>query len=328
MFRFSHHTHCCLQSVKLARRVVINSVAFIDSKLCKLPSNLTVSQNCVLFSSLNIKQSQQCCKFSLLKQKLSLNGHAYVGGDVLFACRQHKRLFSSSLSSEDDKHPNRTDAEAIELLKEIEADFKEELDNSLSDSTSISSDYEIDNRLRPEKDLEIEDVEDFGNIKQSSVEPAWEPSISLIRGLSGVFELHELCTVLEDENAKDLCVIDIPAEAQFADHMVIVSGMSRRHLRAMLGRIQWIHKRKKSRWDASIRVEGLESDTWFAMDLGNIILHIFMPETRELYDLETLWTVGAKYDDNCQEKENPYVLSDADLLMMEFKERNPEQKHK
>ena len=61
-----------------------------------------------------------------------------------------------------------------------------------------------------------------------------------IGGLSGVFDLPELCTVLEDENAKDLCVIEIPPEAQFADHMVIVSALSRRHMRAMLARVQWI----------------------------------------------------------------------------------------
>ena len=35
------------------------------------------------------------------------------------------------------------------------------------------------------------------------------------------------------------------------------------------------------------------------------MLHLFMPETRELYDLETLWTVGAKFDPQCQEERTP-----------------------
>jgi len=39
------------------------------------------------------------------------------------------------------------------------------------------------------------------------------------------------------------------------------------------------------------------------------VLHLFMPETRELYDLETLWTVGAKFDPQCQEEKDPYTFS-------------------
>ena len=53
-----------------------------------------------------------------------------------------------------------------------------------------------------------------------------------------------------------------------------------------------------------------------------------MPETREVYDLETLWTVGPKYDDRCQDTESPFLLSEADLLLMEFKTKTTEQKHK
>ncbi len=45
-------------------------------------------------------------------------------------------------------------------------------------------------------------------------------------------------------------------------------------------------------YDKSINHRG-----WIALDLGNIILHIFLQEVRDYYDLETLWTVGPLFDD-------------------------------
>jgi len=38
---------------------------------------------------------------------------------------------------------------------------------------------------------------------------------------------------------------------------------------------------------------------WCALDTGNIIIHLFLPEAREYYDLETLWACGAEFDEKC-----------------------------
>lgn len=59
-------------------------------------------------------------------------------------------------------------------------------------------------------------------------------------GVSGVFEVDELVTLLEKENARDIVVINIPPEARFGDQMVIVSAVSHRHLRSMSSRIKWV----------------------------------------------------------------------------------------
>lgn len=44
------------------------------------------------------------------------------------------------------------------------------------------------------------------------------------------------------------------------------------------------------------RIEGDKRSEWVAIDLGNIVLHIMDRTTREKYDIETLWCVGAKFD--------------------------------
>lgn len=40
---------------------------------------------------------------------------------------------------------------------------------------------------------------------------------------------------------------------------------------------------------------------WCALDTGEIVIHLFLPETREHYDLETLWACGVEFDEKCIE---------------------------
>lgn len=50
---------------------------------------------------------------------------------------------------------------------------------------------------------------------------------------SSMFSLDVLVSLLRQENAVDICVIKIPENIQYADYLVVVSGISTRHLRAM-----------------------------------------------------------------------------------------------
>ncbi|NWR63648.1 MASU1 protein, partial [Bucorvus abyssinicus] len=58
--------------------------------------------------------------------------------------------------------------------------------------------------------------------------------------------------------------------------------------------LQYKHHKEES--DPSTRIEGKETDDWLCIDFGNIVLHLMLPETREAYELEKLWTLGS-YDD-------------------------------
>lgn len=61
--------------------------------------------------------------------------------------------------------------------------------------------------------------------------------VILTGGKTGVYELEELLTVLREENAQDICVINIPPEVNLTEHMVIVSAISLRHLRAIMSTV-------------------------------------------------------------------------------------------
>ncbi|XP_023329230.1 uncharacterized protein LOC111701957 [Eurytemora carolleeae] len=123
--------------------------------------------------------------------------------------------------------------------------------------------------------------------------------ISKSRGERGVFDLEDLVTVIKGEKVSDVACIRIPSEKQYADYLVIGTGRNPRHLFIASQLIKKLYKMKCSPKDTMAVMDGVEdkgASGWIAMDLGNIIVHLFTPESREKYDLETLWTVGSRFD--------------------------------
>ncbi|MDH5518342.1 MAG: ribosome silencing factor [Gammaproteobacteria bacterium] len=92
---------------------------------------------------------------------------------------------------------------------------------------------------------------------------------------------------LEDLKAINIVVLDVSQQTSVTDKMIIASGTSSRHVRAMAENI--LAAAKKAGCPA-LGSEGEVGADWVLVDLGDVIVHVMMPETRELYDLEKLWT--------------------------------------
>jgi len=103
----------------------------------------------------------------------------------------------------------------------------------------------------------------------------------------------------------------------FCEDMVVASVKSMRHMRAIHDELQWVHKRKKAKSDKHLSISGEDGTFWSAMDLGNIVVHLFYGSAREYYDIESLWTLGPEADPKCREQEDPYSLSAEDLFWLE-----------
>ncbi|NRB56109.1 MAG: ribosome silencing factor [Salinicola sp.] len=91
---------------------------------------------------------------------------------------------------------------------------------------------------------------------------------------------------LEELKARDVVELDVAELTSVTDVMVVASGTSSRHVSALADNV--IEKAK----EAGLRplgVEGQQSGEWVLVDLGDVIAHVMMPETRQLYDLERLW---------------------------------------
>jgi ribosome-associated protein len=72
------------------------------------------------------------------------------------------------------------------------------------------------------------------------------------------------------------------------DAFVITSALNTRHVRTLVEEIE--RSVKEAHGFAPVRVEGLADATWVLMDYGDFIVHVFLQETRDYYDLEHLWS--------------------------------------
>ncbi|KAL0274199.1 UNVERIFIED_CONTAM: hypothetical protein PYX00_006679 [Menopon gallinae] len=128
--------------------------------------------------------------------------------------------------------------------------------------------------------------------------------ISPERGKTGVIEIEELVKILTKENARDIFVVSVPKELSYVDYLVVVTCKSSRHMKAVIEFVRQVYKYKLGD-TSTVRlptIEGEISDDWKAIDIGNIALHVMSKSYREDYDLETLWSVGSKYDPKSNEK--------------------------
>ncbi len=93
---------------------------------------------------------------------------------------------------------------------------------------------------------------------------------------------------LEDDKAQNITLIGLAGKTTLADHMVIASGRSHRHVSAISDHLVG---RLKNQGFRRCRVEGLPHCDWVLIDAGDVIIHVFRPEVREFYKLERLWGV-------------------------------------
>lgn len=113
---------------------------------------------------------------------------------------------------------------------------------------------------------------------------------------SKAFDLDVLVSLLQQENAVDICVIKVPEQIKYTEYFVVVSGLSTRHLRAMALYAIKVYKFLKKDQDSHVKIEGKDTDDWLCIDFGSMVVHFMLPETREVYELEKLWTLRS-YDE-------------------------------
>lgn len=95
-----------------------------------------------------------------------------------------------------------------------------------------------------------------------------------------------MTTSLDDDKAQDIVVIDLAGKSSIADHMIVCTGTSQRHIGAMA---EHLRERLKSAGVRKLAIEGVAQGDWVLIDGGDVIVHIFRPEVRAFYDLEKMW---------------------------------------
>lgn len=91
---------------------------------------------------------------------------------------------------------------------------------------------------------------------------------------------------LEDVKAQDISVIDVKDRTSVCDYMVLASGTSNRHVKSLADSVI---EEAKDQGVRAANVEGANASDWILVDLGDVVVHVMMPATREFYDLERFW---------------------------------------
>ena len=91
----------------------------------------------------------------------------------------------------------------------------------------------------------------------------------------------------------DIQVIKISDISVLADYMVIATGNSSTHVRALANEVEY--QLDKAGVSVS-HIEGHRSDTWILLDYVDVIVNVFSEEAREFYDLDRLWQDGKPVD--------------------------------
>ncbi len=104
--------------------------------------------------------------------------------------------------------------------------------------------------------------------------------------------LHRLVlTGLDDDLAQDIVTIELAGKSAIADHMVVATGRSRRHVGALADHLL---QKLKEAGIKNMRREGRANCDWILVDAGDVVIHIFRAEVRTFYGIEKIWGTEAE----------------------------------
>jgi len=98
---------------------------------------------------------------------------------------------------------------------------------------------------------------------------------------------RDVVQAIEDKKGSDTLVIHVEGRCSVADRFVIASGRNGRQLVAMAQAVAEV----AHRYGLPGKIEGREAAEWLLIDLGDVIVHLFLPDVRDSFQLERLWAL-------------------------------------
>jgi len=92
--------------------------------------------------------------------------------------------------------------------------------------------------------------------------------------------------ILDDRKAEQIVVIDVRGRSILTDYIIIASGRSAKQITAIA---DYLNREMSDLGASKVRIEGLPQGDWVIVDAGDVLVHLFRPEVRRYYSLETIW---------------------------------------
>lgn len=99
-----------------------------------------------------------------------------------------------------------------------------------------------------------------------------------------------ICKLLDEKKARNIVILDIEHLTVVADKFIICSARSNTQVKALVDIVD--EGMSKEAGIEPLRIEGKQEGRWAIVDYGDVVVHIFHEETRQLYSLEQLWSDG------------------------------------
>lgn len=94
-------------------------------------------------------------------------------------------------------------------------------------------------------------------------------------------------TAIDDKQGAEISLLDVSELLVITDAFVIATGRNRRHILSLSDYV--VEQLRDNHERRPIRKEGMEDAKWILLDYGDIVIHLFDPETRAYFDLDRLW---------------------------------------
>lgn len=108
---------------------------------------------------------------------------------------------------------------------------------------------------------------------------------------------EQLCDLvvaaLEEVKAKDIVKLDVRELTTVTDYMIVASGTSNRHVKALADAVA---EKARKAGHRPAGIEGEDGSEWVLLDLQDVLVHVMLPRVREFYNLEKLWLLSPVKD--------------------------------
>lgn len=124
--------------------------------------------------------------------------------------------------------------------------------------------------------------------------PAPQPTRSTGNPLSSA--LHRACLAARtaaENKGRDILVLDMRSCTPLFDYFILATGTSRRQIHTLA---EETDAALRAEGDHRLGIEGYEASKWIVQDYGDILIHVFDPDTRDYYKLEELWADAKTVD--------------------------------